>query len=77
MRARAGEDFERSIKFFRLILSHAELTDYFKTNFLLMYLHKFSISDLEDMMPWERDVYISLLSNYLDEKEKKKKNNPF
>lgn len=42
-----------------------------------MYLHKFSISDLEDMMPWERDVYISLLSNYLDEKEKKKKNNPF
>ena len=36
-----------------------------------MYLHKFSISDLEDMVPWERDVYVSLLENYIEEQQKK------
>jgi hypothetical protein len=54
-----------------LILSHADMFVYYKSNFLLMYLHKFSISDLEDMLPWEREVYISLLENYIEEQKKK------
>lgn len=45
--------------------------NYYNSNFLLMYLHKFSISDLEDMLPWERDVYVSLLENYIQEQKKK------
>ena len=33
--------------------------------------HKYSISEIENMIPWERDIYISLLINYLrDEKER-------
>ena len=45
---------------------------YYKTNFLLMKLHGFSLTELEDMMPWERDVYLQLLDNYLEEKKSKK-----
>ena len=36
-----------------------------------MYLHKFSLTELEDMLPWERDIYISLLENYIEEKNQK------
>ena len=31
--------------------------------------HNYSLSDLENMMPWEREVYVALLMNYLKEKE--------
>ena len=29
--------------------------------------HKYSLSELENMMPWEREVYISLLIQYIEE----------
>ena len=35
--------------------------------------HNYSLSDLENMMPWEREVYVSLLVNYIKEKEQKMK----
>jgi len=34
-----------------------------------MYKHKYSLTELEDMLPWERAVYIGLLDLQL-EKEK-------
>jgi len=37
--------------------------------------HKYSLSDLEGMMPWEREIYVSLLSNYIKEEELRQKNN--
>jgi len=39
-----------------------------------MYLHKFSLTELEEMIPWERDVYISLLETFLEEEKRKKEN---
>ena len=35
--------------------------------------HKYSLTELEDMMPWEREVYVSLLQAYLEEEELKHK----
>jgi|TARA_B110000285_G_scaffold20233_1_gene19604 hypothetical protein len=43
--------------------------NHFETNFQLMENHNYSLSDLESMMPWEREVYVALLLNYLKEKE--------
>ena len=34
--------------------------------------HKYSLSELEDMMPWEREVYVSLLTNYLKEEKERR-----
>lgn len=31
--------------------------------------HKYSLSELEEMIPWEREVYVSLLYEYLQEQE--------
>mgnify|MGYP000960374232 CR=1 FL=1 len=36
-----------------------------------MYKHNFTITELEDMIPWEREIYINLLENYIEEKNKK------
>jgi|TARA_R110000823_G_scaffold295642_1_gene415391 hypothetical protein len=35
--------------------------------------HNYSLSDLENMMPWEREVYVTLLINYLKEQEQQMK----
>jgi len=33
--------------------------------------HKYTLQDIEDMMPWERDIYVALLSNYIKEENDK------
>ena len=52
-------------------MSHTSLEVYFKTNFALMQYHKYSLSDLENMMPWEREVYVTLLQQYIEEENLK------
>jgi len=38
--------------------------------------HKYSLDELENMIPWEREVYVSLLVNYLkEERERREKQN--
>ena len=38
----------------------------------MMQHHKYSLTELEDMIPWEREVYVGLLMNYLEEEKKKR-----
>jgi hypothetical protein len=45
------------------------LGEYYRTNFGLMQHHKYSLTELDDMIPWEREIYISLLLQYLKERE--------
>ena len=58
-------------KFFRLTFRHDNLKNYYKTNFSLMQHHKYSLTELENMMPWERDIYISMLIQYIEEENAK------
>lgn len=53
------------------MLGHDKLQNYYKTNFALMQHHKYSLTELENMMPWERFIYINLLQSYLKEEEQK------
>ena len=54
-----------------MILSHESLLNYYQTNFNLMQYHKYSLSELDNMMPWEREIYVTLLVRYLElEKQK-------
>jgi hypothetical protein len=46
------------------------------TNFQLMQHHKYSLTELEEMMPWERGIYMHLLSEWVkSENERIKKEN--
>jgi hypothetical protein len=38
--------------------------------------HKYSLEELENMMPWERDIYVAMLIQYIEvENEKIKQKN--
>jgi hypothetical protein len=37
-----------------------------------MHVHNFSLTELDMMMPYEREIYTMLLMDYLDKKEKQK-----
>jgi hypothetical protein len=52
-------------------MAHTSLESYYETNFALMQHHKYSLTELENMIPWEREVYIGLLMNYLEEQRLK------
>ena len=34
--------------------------------------HKYSLTELENMIPWEREIYIGLLMEYVKEEENKR-----
>jgi len=53
-------------------MAHESLESYFKTNFALMQHHKYSLTELENMMPWEREKYVTLLSQYIEEENLKR-----
>lgn len=53
-------------------LSHENLMNYYKMNFALMQYHQYKLSDLEDMIPFEREVYVALLIQHLEEEKQKK-----
>jgi len=38
----------------------------------MMQHHNYSLTELENMMPWEREIYIGLLLNYLEEEKKRR-----
>jgi|TARA_B100000073_G_scaffold205233_1_gene170240 hypothetical protein len=34
--------------------------------------HKYSLTELENMLPWEREIYITMLVNYIKEEKEKR-----
>jgi hypothetical protein len=51
------------------------LRSYFELNFSLMQYHKYSLTEIENMMPWERDIYVAMLENHLEEERLKQQQN--
>jgi len=37
--------------------------------------HKYSLSEIENMIPFEREIYVQLLINWLKEQEEKNRQN--
>jgi hypothetical protein len=33
--------------------------------------HKYSLTELENMMPWEREIYVDMVINHVQEENKK------
>jgi hypothetical protein len=56
-----------------MMFRYESLSNHFQTNFALMQHHKYSLSELNDMMPWERNVYVTMLLQFIDEENEKLK----
>mgnify|MGYP001206956512 FL=1 len=52
-------------------MAHTDLESYYKVNFALIQHHKYSLTEIENMIPWEREVYVTLLQQYLEEEKLK------
>jgi len=37
--------------------------------------HKYSLTELEEMIPFEREIYVNMLINYLEEEQKRLEKN--
>ena len=35
--------------------------------------HKYTLADLENMLPWEREIYVDMLVQYIKEENEKNK----
>jgi hypothetical protein len=56
-------------------MAHDTLYNYYKLNFALMQYHKYSLTDIENMMPFEREIYITMLRQYLEEEKQRLQQN--
>ena len=56
-----------------MMFRYESLSNHFQTNFALMQHHKYSLNELNDMMPWERNVYVTMLLRFIEEENEKLK----
>ena len=54
-------------------MGHMNLESYYKITFSMIQFHKWSLTEIENLMPWERDVYVSMLIKHIEEEEQKAK----
>tara|TARA_B100000035_G_scaffold57807_1_gene46004 strand:- start:2199 stop:2378 length:180 start_codon:yes stop_codon:yes gene_type:complete len=52
-------------------MAHIDLESYYKINFSLIQHHKYSLTEIENLMPWERDIYLGLLNQHIEEENLK------
>ena len=51
-------------------MSHMNLREYYKLIFSLAQHHKYSLTEIENLIPYERDIYVDMLLDYLDKQRK-------
>lgn len=39
----------------------------------MMQHHKYSLTELENMIPWEREIYVTMLVEYIKEENERQK----
>lgn len=55
------------------MLCHTDIFQYYQTIFALAQHHKYHISELENLIPYERDVYFAMLIAHIKKIEDSKK----
>jgi len=63
----------RLTEFFRLGLGHNSLANYYTVTFQLVQHHKYSLTEIENLIPFERDIYIAMLQKWIEEENERQK----
>ena len=48
-----------------------DLLNYYQLIFNLKQHHNWSIDEIENMIPWEREIYVTMLKQYIEEEKRK------
>jgi len=70
MPVRTHYPVQRNVRFFTLGVQHDTLLNHYKTTFTLMQDYHWAWSDIQDMIPFERDIYLILLRQWVEEHKK-------
>ena len=52
-------------------MSHISLESYYETFFAMMQHHNYSLTELENLIPWERDIFVGMLIFHLKEESER------
>ena len=58
-----------------MCLCHDSLHNHYKLNFAMLQYHKYSLEDIENMIPFEREIYVAMLIKYLEEEKQRLERN--
>jgi hypothetical protein len=50
-------------------MGHDTLANHIRSNFNLIHHHKWSLGEIDGMMPWEKHIYVELLNAWIKEQE--------
>lgn len=53
------------------MLNHTDLYIYYQKIFGMVQHHKYSITEIENLIPYERDIYFDMLIDFLEKQEEK------
>ncbi len=53
------------------MLSHDSLANHYQTNFAMIQHHKWSLTELNNMIPFERQIYVTLLQQWIKEENER------
>ena len=56
--------------FFLICLSHDNLENHYRTTFALHRYHKYTVTDLMEMLPWERQIVVHQVMDALEEEKR-------
>ncbi len=54
-----------------MTLGAESLASYYSVNFALQQHHGYNLDTIENMVPWERDIYVGMVANYVREENEK------
>jgi hypothetical protein len=52
------------------MLGHNSLENYYQTQFAMVQHHKYSLTELENMVPYELEIYLTMLVEHMKMLEK-------
>jgi len=55
-------------------LSHSNLENYYNVVFAMAQHHHYSITEVEQMIPFERDIFLELLKQHIKSQEEASRN---
>ena len=58
-------------RFFYLSFRNASLKNYYNNMFTMVHQYKYTLTELENMIPWERDTYIGMVNSWVKEESDK------
>jgi len=53
------------------MMIHNNISNYYKVIFALVQHHKYSISEIENLIPFERDLYVEMLIEHIEEQRER------